>query len=132
MVSSYTANLAAFLTIENPSPIIENVQELFQKGEEGKVTYGAKKSGSTIAFFRDAEEHTTYGKMYKYMLKNWNTVMLESNEAGLNKAKSEKYAYFMESSTIEYIEQRHCDVAHVGSNLDQKGYAIGMKKGNFD
>lgn len=132
MVSSYTANLAAFLTIENPSPIIENVQELYDKGQEGKITYGAKSIGSTIAFFRDAEEGTLYAKMYKYMEKNWNNVMMDSNDAGLNRAKNEKYAYLMESSTIEYIEQRHCNVAHVGSNLDQKGYAIAMKKGNFD
>lgn len=132
MVSSYTANLAAFLTIENPSPIIENVQELYEKGELGKVTYGAKRIGSTINFFRDAEEGSLYKKMFDYMERNKNTVMMESNDEGLIKSKNEKYAYFMESSTIEYIEQRHCNVAHVGNNLDQKGYAIAMKKGKFN
>lgn len=96
------------------------------------MTYGAKRVGSTIAFFRDAEENSLYWKMYKYMEKNWNSVMMDSNEAGLKRAEKERYAFFMESSTIEYIEQRHCEVAHVGSNLDQKGYAIGMKKGNFN
>jgi glutamate receptor, ionotropic, invertebrate len=128
MVSSYTANLAAFLTIENPSPIIENVQELFEKGELGKVTYGAKKGGSTFAFFREAEEGSLYKKMFYYM-ETHKDVMMDSNPAGLAKAKKEKYAFLMESSTIEYIEQRHCEVLHVGNNLDQKGYGIAMKKG---
>lgn len=51
MVSSYTANLAAFLTVENPSPLIESVDDLIAR----KIPYGAKKTGSTINFFRDSE-----------------------------------------------------------------------------
>lgn len=129
MVSSYTANLAAFLTIENPSPIIRNVEELYEKGNAGKVTYGAKKGGSTYAFFRDAEDGSLYKKMYNYMEAHSKDVMMDSNPAGLIKAKSEKYAFLMESSTIEYIEQRACEVAHVGNNLDEKSYGIAMKKG---
>jgi glutamate receptor, ionotropic, invertebrate len=58
MVSSYTANLAAFLTIENPSPLIESVTDLVNE----KVPYGAKKTGSTITFFRDSED-PQYKKM---------------------------------------------------------------------
>lgn len=49
MVSSYTANLAAFLTIENPSPLIESVADLVA----GKVAYGAKKGGSTLGKYYD-------------------------------------------------------------------------------
>lgn len=58
MVSSYTANLAAFLTVENPSPLIESVDDL----AAGKVNYGAKKTGSTIAFFKESENEK-YKKM---------------------------------------------------------------------
>ena len=49
MVSSYTANLAAFLTIETPKVLIENVDDL-SVNKEG-VVYGAKRTGSTRNFF---------------------------------------------------------------------------------
>lgn len=49
MVSSYTANLAAFLTIENPSSSINSVEDLAENKDD--VQYGAKRTGSTRNFF---------------------------------------------------------------------------------
>lgn len=49
MVSSYTANLAAFLTVVEPKGLIENVEDLAEN--KGGVQYGAKKTGSTRNFF---------------------------------------------------------------------------------
>lgn len=66
--------------------------------------------------------------MYEYMSKHPEH-MTSSNDDGLERAKASKYAFLMESSTIEYMEQRNCEVAHVGDKLDQKGYGIAMKKG---
>lgn len=34
----------------------------------------------------------------------------------------------MESTSIEYMVERNCDVAQVGGLLDSKGYGIAMKK----
>lgn len=48
-MSSYTANLAAFLTIESLSTPIENVEDL--AANKGGVNYGAKTGGSTSTFF---------------------------------------------------------------------------------
>lgn len=49
MVSSYTANLAAFLTIEPTSVAFSNAEEL---AEHKTIKYGAKRDGSTVNFFR--------------------------------------------------------------------------------
>jgi ionotropic kainate glutamate receptor 2 len=49
MVSSYTANLAAFLTIETPMTPFKNVWEL---ANQNVIKYGAKGGGSTVNFFR--------------------------------------------------------------------------------
>lgn len=35
----------------------------------------------------------------------------------------------MESKTIEYYTQRECDLFKTGSELDDKNYGIGMRKG---
>lgn len=50
MVSSYTANLAAFLTVESLSSPFKNIDELANK--QGIIKFGAKKGGSTANFFR--------------------------------------------------------------------------------
>jgi ionotropic kainate glutamate receptor 2 len=49
IVSSYTANLAAFLTVETITSPFNNVEELARKKT---IKYGAKKDGSTFKFFK--------------------------------------------------------------------------------
>jgi glutamate receptor, ionotropic, invertebrate len=127
MVSSYTANLAAFLTIEKPVPIITGLEDMYANTINKKISgFGAMAGGSTESFFKESDMEL-YKKIAEYMSKN--PQMMMGKEEGLEKAKTEKYAYISESSTIEYYEQRHCAIAHVGDKLDEKGYGIAMKKG---
>ena len=49
MISSYTANLAAFLTIERMDSPIDSVDDL---AKQNRINYGCLSSGSTEAFFR--------------------------------------------------------------------------------
>lgn len=55
-------------------------------------------------------------------------VMVNTNKAGVDKADTEKYAFFMESTSIEYETQRRCNLTSYGGLLDEKGYAIAMRK----
>lgn len=41
-----------------------------------------------------------------------------------------KYAFFMESATIEYIQERYCNLTQIGGLIDNKGYGIATKKGS--
>uniref|UniRef100_A0A1S4G9X1 Uncharacterized protein n=1 Tax=Anopheles gambiae TaxID=7165 RepID=A0A1S4G9X1_ANOGA len=124
MVSSYTANLAAFLTVEQVVSPISNAEDLAAAG--GTIKYGAKRDGSTISFFKDAE-YGTYAKMYQYMMAN-QELLTSSNPEGLQRVKTENYAFLMESTSIEYIVERECDVTQIGGLLDDKGYGIAMRK----
>lgn len=49
MISSYTANLAAFLTMERMDAPISGVEDL---ASQNKIKYGALTGGSTANFFR--------------------------------------------------------------------------------
>ncbi|CAK9800338.1 Glutamate receptor ionotropic, kainate 2 [Anthophora plagiata] len=124
MVSSYTANLAAFLTVETLVSPFSNVEELAKKKT---IKYGAKTGGSTLMFFKDSN-YTTYKEMYDYMMENAEEVLPPDNDAGLKKVLWEDYAFLMESSSIEYITERYCNVTQIGGLLDAKGYGIAMKK----
>ena len=49
VTSSYTANLAAFLTVERMESPIESAEDL---AKQTKIKYGTYHSGSTNAFFK--------------------------------------------------------------------------------
>lgn len=55
------------------------------------------------------------------------TVFVKDNNEGMKRVLREKnYAFFMESATIEYMVERHCELTQVGGLLDNKGYGIAM------
>lgn len=124
IVASYTANLAAFLTVEQTTSPIENVEDL--AANKGGVQYGAKESGSTRNFFSKAD-YDTYKQMNEYMGKNPG-YMVSTNEEGVNKVLTDNYAYLMESTSIEYHAARNCNLTRIGGLLDEKGYGIAMPK----
>ena len=66
MISSYTANLAAFLTVERMESPIESAEDL---AKQTKIKYGCVESGSTGAFFRVShfQTHTRLGHSYSYL-----------------------------------------------------------------
>ncbi len=49
IISSYTANLAAFLTVERMATPVESAEDL---SEQNDIAYGTLVGGSTQAFFR--------------------------------------------------------------------------------
>lgn len=57
--------------------------------------------------------------------------LTKSNDEGLERVKKGGYAFFMESSSIEYYTERTCNLTQVGDQLDDKAYGIGMRKSLF-
>lgn len=49
LISSYTANLAAYLTIDRMENEIDNVEDL---AKQSKIKYGAVADASTASFFK--------------------------------------------------------------------------------
>ncbi|KAL1444965.1 hypothetical protein MTO96_029410, partial [Rhipicephalus appendiculatus] len=118
LVSSYTANLASFLTRERLRSPIESVEDLAKQNE---ILYGCVRSGSTEAFFKDSK-HETYERMWNAMKDD----LVSSNAEGVERVERGGYAFLMESTSIEYVAQRQCQLTQVGGLLDSKGYGIAM------
>ncbi|XP_043241156.1 glutamate receptor ionotropic, kainate 2-like isoform X2 [Amphibalanus amphitrite] len=125
MVSSYTANLAAFLTVETLVSPISSAEDLARQSE---IKYGVQEGGSTASFFKQSRTYP-FDKMWKVM-EDAEPSVFEKTKAGIDRVSEEagKYAYFMESSTIEYNIERRCDLTMVGGLLDNKGYGIAVGK----
>lgn len=56
------------------------------------------------------------------------SVFTGSNIEGVERVVKGKgnYAFLMESTSIEYVIERNCELTQVGSMLDSKGYGIAM------
>lgn len=66
--------------------------------------------------------------MWSFMESARPSVFASSNKEGEERVVRGKggYAYLMESTTIEYVVERNCDLTQVGGMLDSKGYGIAM------
>jgi ionotropic glutamate receptor len=71
--------------------------------------------------------------MYRIMTKNADEVMVSSNKQGIDKVLREQggYAFFMESTTIEYVVERYCELQQIGGLLDSKSYGIALQHGKY-
>uniref|UniRef100_A0A3B5L904 Glutamate receptor n=1 Tax=Xiphophorus couchianus TaxID=32473 RepID=A0A3B5L904_9TELE len=127
IISSYTANLAAFLTVERMVSPIESAEDLAKQTE---IAYGTLEGGSTKDFFKRSKI-AVFEKMWSYMRSADPSVFVKSTNEGVIRVRKSKgkYAYLLESSMNEYIEQRKpCDTMKVGGNLDSKGYGVATPK----
>uniref|UniRef100_A0A8C0UWB8 Glutamate receptor n=1 Tax=Cyanistes caeruleus TaxID=156563 RepID=A0A8C0UWB8_CYACU len=125
IISSYTANLAAFLTVERMESPIDSADDL---AKQTKIEYGAVKDGATMTFFKKSKI-STFEKMWAFMSSK-PTALVKNNEEGIQRTLTADYALLMESTTIEYITQRNCNLTQIGGLIDTKGYGIGTPMGS--
>ncbi|KAG1652211.1 Glutamate receptor ionotropic, kainate 2 [Nymphon striatum] len=148
MISSYTANLAAFLTVQRMVSPIESAEDL---ARQTKIKYGCYYGGSTMSFFKhsnnknnknnknktikkkslfEASKINTYQRMWTFMESARPSVFVKSGKEGVSRVRKGDYAYLMESTSIEYITQRECELTQIGGWLDSKGYGIATPQGS--
>ncbi|KAM7533984.1 hypothetical protein Aperf_G00000111088 [Anoplocephala perfoliata] len=129
IVSSYTANLAAYLTVERMSNPIQSYEDLVR---QSKVKYGVIKSGSTRNFFEQSSIKI-FQQMWKFMEANPDA-LAPTVKDGVDKVINSKkdYAFILESTMNEYFNQRKpCTTVKVGPNLDSgKGYGVATPPGS--
>ncbi|KAJ1531866.1 hypothetical protein ONE63_000515 [Megalurothrips usitatus] len=127
MISSYTANLAAFLTEAGMNK--ENIKSAKDLAAQNKVLYGCVDGGSTKAFFANSN-NSDYQRMWAVMTAARPSVFTSTNAQGVERVRNPKrdYAFFMESTSVEYECQRKCELQMVGAQLDSKGYGIAMPR----
>ncbi|XP_076056317.1 glutamate receptor 1-like [Oratosquilla oratoria] len=128
LISSYTANLAAFLTVERMVTPIKSADDLSRQTE---VEYGTRNGGSTKEFF-ERSKISIYSRMWEFMTSRKN-VFVETYEAGIERVRTSKgkYAFLLESVKNDYInEQLPCDTMKIGQNLNSNGYGVATPMGS--
>lgn len=72
---------------------------------------------------------STYEKMWAFMSSRKNTALVKNNREGIQRVLTTDYALLMESTSIEYISQRNCNLTQIGGLIDSKGYGVGTPIG---
>ncbi|XP_048007908.1 glutamate receptor ionotropic, kainate 5-like isoform X3 [Megalobrama amblycephala] len=126
IISSYTANLAAFLTVQRMEVPIESPDDL---ADQTNIQYGTIHGGSTMTFFMNSR-YQTYQRMWNYMYSKQPSVFVKSTEEGIARVLNSKYAFLLESTMNEYHRSLNCNLTQIGGLLDTKGYGIGMPLGS--
>ncbi|XP_032877807.1 glutamate receptor ionotropic, kainate 2 isoform X1 [Amblyraja radiata] len=126
IISSYTANLAAFLTVERMESPIDSADDL---AKQTKIEYGAVTDGATVSFFKKSKI-STYEKMWAFMSSRQHTALVKNNEEGIQRVLTTDYALLMESTTIEFVNQRNCNLTQIGGLIDSKAYGVGTPMGS--
>ncbi|OWR42584.1 glutamate receptor ionotropic kainate 2 like protein [Danaus plexippus plexippus] len=126
ILSSYTANLAAFLTVERTVLPIQSAADL---AAQNSVQYGTLSGGSTMTFFRDSNIDI-YQRMWDHMSRASPPALVASYEEGVRRVLAGNYAFLMESTMLDHRVQRDCNLTQVGGLLDSKGYGIATWKGS--
>lgn len=69
-------------------------------------------------------------KLWSTMKSAKPSVFTANNDEGVDRVNRSngKFAFFLESTAIEYHTKRNCKLKKVGSNLDAKEYGIAMPK----
>lgn len=83
-----------------------------------------------LVSFAQKSKISTFEKMWAFMSSK-PTALVKNNEEGIQRTLTADYALLMESTTIEYITQRNCNLTQVGGLIDSKGYGIGTPMGKW-
>ncbi|NP_001096470.1 glutamate receptor ionotropic, delta-1 precursor [Xenopus tropicalis] len=133
--SSYTANLAAFLTVSRMDNPIRTFQDLAKQVD---LPYGTVKDSSVYEYFKSKGTNTlvqdrTFAELWRTIGKNnGSDNCVSSPSEGIRKAKRGNYAFLWDVTVVEYaaLTDDECSVAVTGNTISSKGYGIALQHGS--
>uniref|UniRef100_A0A4W3GXP5 Glutamate receptor n=1 Tax=Callorhinchus milii TaxID=7868 RepID=A0A4W3GXP5_CALMI len=133
--SSYTANLAAFLTVSRMDNSVRSFQDLAKQSE---LLYGTVKDSSVYEYFQakgtnPLEQDSTYAELWRTISKNSGMEnCVSSASEGIKKVKNGNYAFLWDMAVVEYaaLTDDDCSMTIVGNSVSSKGYGIALQHGS--
>lgn len=121
LITSYTANLTAFLTVEKTETPIKSITDLVT---QSKVKFGTVR-GSGVMSYLKTNKVELFTKLWQQMSAD-KFSLVNSTEEGLRKVNEESYAFFWDSTVIKHMTSQNCDLMEIGPPFGPKGFGIGM------
>ena len=118
VLSMYTANLAASLTVNNMDVQIKSVHDLLSQNQ---ISWGTVKATHTETVM----EHSI-DPFYRDLLKKG--VHVDNSTAGIEKVKNENFVFIFETPIIDYAFHSACDIVKIGGEFQSFEYGLGFPK----
>ncbi|KAI9521905.1 hypothetical protein NQZ68_004060 [Dissostichus eleginoides] len=135
VISSYTANLAAFLTISRIENSIQSLQDLSKQTElpYGTVLDSAVYDQVRYKSMNPFERDPMYSQMWRMINRTGggeNNV--EESKEGIRKVKYGRFGFVWDAAVLEYVanNDEDCSFYAVSSNAPDRGYGIAMQHGS--
>jgi len=158
MLATFTANLAAFLTVERMQTTIQNLEEL---ARQSKINYTVLKDSPYMEYFKNmanAEEdlyrvwkdltlNSSAGDQSKYRVWDYpikeqytsiykvinKTGMVTSSEEGFQRVLDNtegNFAFIHDASEVKYEFYNNCNLTEVGEPFAEQPYAVAVQQGS--
>uniref|UniRef100_H2ZDS0 Glutamate receptor n=1 Tax=Ciona savignyi TaxID=51511 RepID=H2ZDS0_CIOSA len=126
IISSYTANLAAHLTVTRMENHITSFRDLSKQND---FVYGTALDTSIFDFLRTKGG---FFKVFFLLLKQDTNVTFSDPKEGIQRVKEENYAFLWDVAVIEYLilTDSQCSFSTVPDSIYDKGYGIAVEQGN--
>ena len=121
LISTYTANLAAFLTVNKINTPIETISDLVS---QSKIRYGTVKNSGVLNFFE-----TTTIEPYQSMLSIIRENLVDNTSDALDLVRQGNYAFLWDNTVTSYKATVDCNFTEIGPGFDPKGFGIGVHTG---
>uniref|UniRef100_A0A1I8JNU6 PBPe domain-containing protein n=1 Tax=Macrostomum lignano TaxID=282301 RepID=A0A1I8JNU6_9PLAT len=118
LISSYTANLAAFLTTSR----LGNIDSVEALASQSKVKFGCPVGGAMYNFFKNVGFHG--------FLSAKNESFVRKTSEGIGRVREGGYAYILESTFNQYYRERDCELTQIGGIFNPSSYAFAVPQGN--
>ena len=127
VIATYTANLAAFLTVTRMESPIESLNDL---AHQNKISYGTVKGSSLEQFFEEqGNKESPYDKLWNYMSSMDPSPMVNDVQDGYKRVKQGDYAFMWDYPVLQYQKKKNCELMTVGKPFNSKNYAFAVRKG---
>ncbi|ELK31353.1 Glutamate receptor delta-2 subunit [Myotis davidii] len=135
VISSYTANLAAFLTITRIESSIQSLQDLSKQTD---IPYGTVLDSAVYEHVRmkgmnPFERDSMYSQMWRMINRsNGSENNVLESQAGIQKVKYGNYAFVWDAAVLEYvaINDADCSFYTIGNTVADRGYGIALQHGS--
>ncbi|KAK6633756.1 hypothetical protein RUM44_004363 [Polyplax serrata] len=158
MLATFTANLAAFLTVERMKSPVESLEQL---ARQSRINYTVVRKSDTHKFFvnmkkaedtlyqswkelaLNASNSETQYRVWDYPIKEQyghillaieQTGLVDNETVGIQKVlESEKgeFAFIHNEALIKYEVYRNCNLTEVGEVFAERPYAIAVQQGSM-
>ena len=127
IIATYTANLAAFLTVKSFAQSVNSIDDLAAQTE---IIYGTLKDSSTLEFFKNSPIDV-HRRMYTFMT-NTEGSMVDTVREGLLRVQNKRngeYAFISERPVIDYFaSHKPCKTQVVGRGFDSHGFGLALPR----